>query len=121
MKNFILSFVCLAFLTLLASPVTTFAQTDSTTSLSADTGVKAPVLKEATKVDSLFAYAQLVTNPDFKDLLVSTANTIKAGPAENTVEGWYGWIAAVLAAIFGVYQYLTKKKAATTTNTTSNQ
>jgi len=66
---------------------------------------------EKNLTDSLLAYGKGATDPEFKAVLVDAAAVIKATPTDGKIDSWYAWIVAVLAAIFGVYQYIKAKTA----------
>lgn len=75
--------------------------------------VSVPVFtgNEKNLTDTLLAYGHAATSPEFQAVVTDAVTVIKAGPKENTIEGWYSYILAALASIFGVYQLIRGNKA----------
>lgn len=65
---------------------------------------------EKNLTDTLMAYGNAATSPEFKAVVDEAVTVIKNPPTDGKVDSWYAWIIAALGALFGVYQFFKSKK-----------
>jgi len=59
--------------------------------------------------DSIEAVGAALTDSVLKATVINAANVIKDVPKGGTVEDWIGYVFGALAALFGIYQYFSKR------------